>query len=274
MRAWLERNKIIFETIVAATLTVMGVLVSIAAVFVAVNANKLVDRQNELIAQQYGLERYGTEPVFTVEWEEGEDGLPYYVIKNTGAEIHGVTFSVVSELRGWFKCQSDETKVADTYPRVYIIRMYSLYDSEHDSEFDEQSQSFQLSAYRQFRGEPVAPYDNIFADQINKTLAGSLIRATYISLYYKNYRNEQCESTLFIGTIAMGAELAEKVVQEEGKYEYGKDFWFQVRNLPNDNIWESSEDNLVVEIWGNENPVEKLQEELSIYLSKYNLTLI
>ena len=98
MRAWLEKNKIIFETLVAASLTVMGVLVSVAAVVVSVSANKLASRQ-------YDLARYGAEPVFAMEWIKGK-----YIITNSGAEIHNVRYQA--------------------NPRYHMI--YTHYDTEED----------------------------------------------------------------------------------------------------------------------------------------------
>jgi len=205
MKKWLKDNKIIFETLVAASLTVMGVLVSIAAVVVSVNANRLVAQQNELMAQQYGLDRYGAEPVFDVEWEQDENGEPYYVITNTGARIHDGSASCWTWRKGYY----DPTGSADSSrPDVCIFGLcYGV--SDRISPFDELTQSFRMNL--QVINED-GNEDKRKIESIPDTM--SLSGFVLVEIYYKNYRNENCMSTIKIDPWIT--------------YDYGKEFRYRI----------------------------------------------
>ena len=199
MKAWLIRIndklgkvKTIFETLVAASLTVMGVLVSIAAVIVSVNANRLVDQQNELIKQQYDLDRYGAEPVFEVHWEEGEDGVPCYIIKNIGAEIHNVRYWVSAYMRVYYRpLEEDGAKfLVEADPNDTLEYTWDI-----DTNFDEQTQSFHIAALRWFQEETPSS----ISEKLNKlehvSCGEDFIE---IDIYYRNYLNETCQDGIHI----------------------------------------------------------------------------
>ncbi|MCL2494048.1 MAG: hypothetical protein FWE98_00140 [Oscillospiraceae bacterium] len=179
MLTWLKKYKIIFETLVAASLTVMGVLVSIAAMNVskkANEANKLIVRQNELVEQQYELERYGAEPVFDVQWEIGEDGLPYYVVRNIGAEIHDLWCTVTSILS--VSCY-DDIDFGFLIKRVWKSGGEYGQSSHWRIPIDQEELPLVLRVIEEVDGiYPSFPYWLVF------------------ELSYRNYRNEACSSKI------------------------------------------------------------------------------
>jgi len=210
MLAWLKKYKIIFETLVAASLTVMGVLVSVAAVFVTVS-------QNKLISKQYELERYGAEPVFTVEWEESENN---YVVRNIGAEIHDVTCTI----KTWFAVE-----VVHESPESLLLCRDNIAVIMHEVEggvrplFFEVSQSFMIS---RALFEPFFPEEEVY----------SMIKESYgldsdpwypqkfccAEISYKNYLNEQHKKSLLITCYAhLGYESfsVKHPAPEEDKYD-------------------------------------------------------
>ena len=233
IKAWLERNKIIFETLVAASLTVMGVLVSIAAVFVSVN-------QNKLISQQYELERYGTEPVFTVEYKKDKNGTPLYVAKNIGAEIHDVSFISIA----FSKCfYYSPEKFGD----FEVLLNYFL-ELPLGNEFDEQAQSFSLDTQTWEEKAILAMNDierleNIF----------SYYCCIHIGLMYKNYRNEYCQSAI---------EIRPSLTDADSDFTYSFFVDSETSSLA------SEEFEFIVTI--QENPFEEIQEELAAYLDNNN----
>jgi len=258
MRVWLKRNKIIFETIVAASLTVMGILVSIAAVFVAVNANKLVDRQNELIIQQYELERYGAEPVFTVEWEMGEDKFPRYVIKNVGAEIHDVHYSVErSWIKGYFPPLGSQLAFQFTFTIEKNGISYNLI--KMNTPFSERTQSFSISAFRllQEEEEPYFFVEEHMVEELKDIVDTlSMDNNVYIRVKYKNLRNEECEKSILIESYF------------SNYFQFGELCSFAIGAVP-----KVERVDCKIELQYNENhPLEKIHKELSDYLVVYQTT--
>jgi len=173
MKAWLDRNKIIFETLVAASLTVMGVLVSIAAVIVSVNANRLSE-------QSYALQRYGAEPVFEVKWEM-DKGL--YVIRNIGAKIHDVRYNIYSRLHVGF---AEGELMIDFLDESY---------SRTDTLFNERRQSFSIATGSRIDSEG----KELALDAVNGKNDFVIYGESYnIKVEYRNYLNQSCETEVTI----------------------------------------------------------------------------
>jgi hypothetical protein len=235
MLVWLKKYKIIFETIVAVTLTIMGGLVSVAAVIVSVNANRIMSRQ-------YDLDRYGTEPVFTVEWEMGKEDIPYYVIKNVGAEIHSVFYRDDAILNCFYHYPSD------TLIRfIFDVEPSFSYMSRHDTRFDEQTQSFRIAANRWFKDKTVADVRRDIETIDDLDCVAEFIK---IMIYYRNYRNEDCLRDVIIRPDPFF---------DDGKNLYGYHFSFDdVKPQP-------SEAAFVVLI--EEDPIKEIQEAISINLA-------
>jgi len=226
MKKWLENNKIIFETLVAASLTIMGVLVSIAAVFVSVSVNRLT-------SMQYALDRYGAEPVFTVERKEDKDKLPYYVIKNVGADVHDVLCygGGISSFAYWHHGKN--------------IFVDVLLKELLNPKFDEKAQLFSFSA--QFWEEKI----NQVVNDVQK-IENFYAYDCRISLYieYKNYRNELCESAILI---------MPSLSDTDSDFDYS----FYINADDYGTSFESDFDVLV-----DENPFAEVQEALTEYLNK------
>jgi len=253
MKAWLARNKIIFETLVAASLTVMGVLVSIAAVIISIHANELLGQQNELSAQQYELaekqfewERYRGEPVFAVKWEEEEPGCPYYVVKNIGAEIYDVGYNVSTSFYGGSVSFLSEGNL------LYQVRIVE--GTDNDTAFEQKHQSFHISAHRFLKDGK--PYD-IESDFMKVFGQTPMSRYVYITIKYRNYRDEQCKSYLRISC---------RRDSGRGRDSYGEAFFTAIGE--NDNIIDdpfNDEDSLVFRLSQRSDPEERFREVLSQY---------
>ena len=78
-KAFLENNKIYFETILAIILTIAGIIVSVAGVRVSMVANDIEKEKNE-------IEDLEKQPTFVFESEVDEKEIKY-IIKNTGGDI-------------------------------------------------------------------------------------------------------------------------------------------------------------------------------------------
>ena len=260
MKAWLTRNKIIFETLVAASLTIMGVLVSIAAVIVSVNANKigeeankLLDQQNEMVAQQYELELFSGEPVFDVDEELGEDGIPYYVIKNTGAkQISEVTCTVCEKYPSSYQAKAEGT---EWFPYGINVTVWNR-QKGYDGDYDYETHSFHIPAYRKFQDNTAEPYR--FPSAIMQTgLGGPVwVSRTEIEIKYKNYLKEKCTKKLVMEFYEGGA---------------GRN-WMEYSSfvMNNESNWER--DILEIELSSPTDPVDEIRKAISNYLSERNWT--
>ena len=263
----LERNKIIIETSIAIFLAVIGVTTSITGLVVSLNANRISAQQNELLAQQqeiaaqqrdllvqqYDFERFGAEPVFTMEWEIGEDGSPYYVIKNIGAKIHDANYSVNYRL--------NEHRLL--YSGIAL-------SSRYNDEFDVQTQSFHIPVFPLFMGdEPFNVVAHInegiskyFEEYFERGFSLWFSQDVSIEIRYANYLNERHKKTISYSTNDFSDER------------YGEDFIF-LYNL--DILKGYSEPSFELSQWDiNKNGIEStkeiiesVKEELEAYFEEF-----
>jgi len=262
MKNWLARNKIVFETLVAASLTIMGILVSIAAANInqkanelSDEANKLLDRQNELIKQQYELDLYGKEPVFSVNPIE-EDGVPYYIITKIGTEIYNVRYTVRDIYPYVFYAGTEHQEQVTAVS--YTVRHISN-GSNYNTDDNEETDSWKIPVYRHFQGDTDEPYD-IIVDIANASWNGPIwVSWTEIELDYYNHRNERCSKKLVMEYYEGGA---------------GRD-WKKPRHCYTLNsedeimFWEK-EDDLVVDVYGTTS-TQKIQSKIYEYCAEHNL---
>jgi hypothetical protein len=184
----------------------------------------------------------------------GKDDLPYYVIKNTGAEIHDVSYSLDS----WFEGTSYYSEMA----APVLCRFTALtrtdpiwYGRNIDTEFDEHSQTFSISIYRMFTGEPFTPYDIVAQAFKSGVLPPYSYYPQYlcVTAYYKNYRNESCQSDILICRRYIEAEAT-----------YGKEFSYFVGAKI-----EPSEAMLTIDLRGWADPLERLREAINAYWDNF-----
>lgn len=239
MKTWLKRIneklksvKTIFETLVAASLTVMGVLVSIAAVVVSVNANKIMSKQ-------YELERYGAEPVFTVKWED--DSKHRYVIKNTGAKIYDVVCSSVTFIDCYYYPTEEDARLG--HARTCAVEFGWV-----GHEFNEQAQFFSLDV-QNWREKTTSVKDDI--NKVEKTVV--IDYCIYIVFEYKNYRNDLCSSVI---------EIKMSLYDADSEFDYS----FFVDAETSSYIEKIDSVDFIVYVGEYENPFEAVQERLTEYL--------
>jgi len=239
MLDWLKKYKIIFETLVAASLTVMGVLVSIAAVVVAVNANRLSE-------QSYALQRYGAEPVFTVEWEKGEDGLFSYVIQNVGAEIHDVVIHEKPIMECLYGPEEELFFITPHHMHVYY-RM----------DFDERTQTCS------FASGVSTSIINAVEENGDFTTNDQLV---VVEINYRNYLHEYCGKRIVISV--------NKLTHHGGRVSLEfDDYDVTTLNDPHPSFFFHEEFNFSGRlIYGidTENTLEKMHEAVLAYHDNYN----
>lgn len=270
----IERAGIVFAIVTS----VVGVAVSLVSLLISLEANRLTGKQIELAL-------YGGEPVFDVQWEIGKDGLPYYIVKNTGANIHSVGYSVESELSGTFTVESNEPQASNmgcyriVMPRTnrFLLieeprKVYRVEEIDFDTPFDESSQSLRFSAYRKFQSETAVPDD---IGKLAEDILGPVWAWSFrITIAYSNYRNEP--STRTIDILGVGET-------EDSEARFGD---FMVRTMSDEDLQEESDlrkENeaalaleiplLKLELWSGEDPRTTIEEALAAHLSRYNLTL-
>jgi len=243
----IERAGIIFAIITS----VVGVAVSLVSLLISLEANKLA-------RMQYELDLYGGEPVFMVEWELGKDGLPYYTITNTGAEIHDVSYDVVDSYHGYFASRVAGFE-SGLLPNGFSFKMHANYIA-YDTEFIRQTQSFVVLAYRRFKDKPSEYYYDIAENTDVREVARGPVwpqKEVNITIDYKNFRNESCRKRIVI-FMRMGAQESH----------LGKDFTFRVSD-PQDE--EEQNEMLIIDIWDHEEPVKKIVEAIAQYRQENDL---
>ena len=259
----IERAGILFAIVTS----VVGVAVSLVSLLFSLEANRLVAQQNAIMAEQYVLERYGGEPVFTVEWKKDGDGLPYYVIKNNGAEIHDVTFSGGRWLLGNLACREEESGKMIS-PGYSIDLVYdAMLPGFQWPDFSSETQSIQIyayqpSAYPSFHRDSQEPY-NIWADLKNITASNNVYNYSvelyiHVGIHYKDYRNNSCTKDVVIES---------RLYEFDNKERYGEKFTFSVGDIP---------DHRKIEIMARGTPwipLEGLQEAIDEYIAEHNLIL-
>lgn len=125
-KAFLENNKIYFETILAIILTIAGIIVSVAGVRVSMVANDIEKEKNE-------IEDLEKQPTFVFESEVDEKEIKY-IIKNTGGDIkYGNVF--VDEALIVSIYDSDYDYLGNGYVILggYIDNNFSKYDFDTNS---------------------------------------------------------------------------------------------------------------------------------------------
>lgn len=181
-KAFLENNKIYFETILAIILTIAGIIVSVAGVKVSMVANDIEKEKNE-------IEDLEKQPTFVFESETDEKEIKY-IIKNTGGDIkYGNVFV-------------DEALIVSIYDSDYdyLGNGYVILGGYIDngfSEYDFDTNSFTVST--ELGPKPIFELSEKIEQIIrDEGYYCGIISTKYFSFLYQNYKQEMISKDMIL----------------------------------------------------------------------------
>lgn len=181
-KAFLENNKIYFETILAIILTIAGIIVSVAGVRVSMVANDIEKEKNE-------IEDLEKQPTFVFESEVDEKEIKY-IIKNTGGDIkYGNVF--VDEALIVSIYDSDYDYLGNGYVILggYIDNNFSKYD------FDTNSFTVSKELVPKSLSNLIEKTERIVKDE---GYYCEISTTKYFSFLYQNYKQEMISKDMIL----------------------------------------------------------------------------
>lgn len=181
-KAFLENNKIYFETILAIILTIAGIIVSVAGVRVSMVANDIEKEKNE-------IEDLEKQPTFVFESEVDEKEIKY-IIKNTGGDIkYGNVF--VDEALIVSIYDSDYDYLGNEYVILggYIDNNFSKYD------FDTNSFTVSKELVPKSLSNLIEKTERIVKDE---GYYCEISTTKYFSFLYQNYKQEMISKDMIL----------------------------------------------------------------------------